>query len=169
MSKEPQSVAEGDDAPKPEPIRFYGTTWVDRSGLYPVRRFALGLAAVSLAVVGVVLLRLVYEGLYIANSATWLTTLLVLAFAICSAVAFNRTWASYKRPVPADEHAFRSIKAIGFVGVLLAYGIRSGLEAPGEQLRRSVYEQELSQYRRRTSKRTGNPSRRTAKGGRRRR
>ncbi|WP_103500661.1 MULTISPECIES: hypothetical protein [Streptomyces] len=165
MSQEPQSVAEGDDAPKPEPIRFYGTSWVDHSRMYTLRRFGLGLAAVSLAALGILVLRLAYSGLYIADSAAWLTMLLVVAFAICSSVAFTRTWSSYKRPVPGDEHAFRSIKAIGFIGILLAYGIRSGMEAPGEGLRRAHYDEATDLYRRRTSKRSGNPARRRKRGG----
>lgn len=152
-----------EDLPQPEPIRFYGTSWVDRSRFYTLRRFGLGLGAVILASLGVLVLRFTYEGLYIADAASWLTMLLVLAFAICSSIAFTRTWSSYKRPVPGDEHAFRSIKAVGFIGLLLAYGLRSGLEAPGEGLRRKAYETEMAQYRKSTSRRSGNPARR-AKG-----
>jgi hypothetical protein len=170
MSAQPQTpVAEGDEVlPQPEPIRFYGTSWVDHSRLYVLRRFALGLGAFLLATLGVVLLRWGYEGLYIAESAGWLKMLVVLAFAICSSVAFTRTWAGYKRPAPGDEHAFRSMKAIGFIGLLLAYGLRSGIEAPGEGLRRAEYEAALDQHRKAVSRRSGNPARR-AKNAKRRR
>lgn len=164
MSPQPQPASavdpEAEDLPQPEPIRFYGTSWVDHSRLYGLRRFALGLGAVLLATLGVVLLRLAYEGLYISESAPWLKMLMVVAFAICSSMAFTRTWASFKRPVPPDEHAFRSIKAIGFVGLLLAYGLRSGIEAPGEALRRAHHEAALDQHRKAVSRRSGNPARR---------
>jgi hypothetical protein len=160
MSQDAQPAASEDDAPRPEPIRFYGTSWVDHSRLYALRRFALGLGAILLAVLGILVLRLSYEGLYVAESAGWLTMLLVVAFAICSSVAFSRTWASYKRPMPGDEHAFRSIKAVGFIGLLLAYGLRSGIEAPGEGLRRAGYEAALEQHRKSITRRSGNPARR---------
>jgi hypothetical protein len=163
MSPQPSHApaAEGaEEVPRPEPIRFYGTSWVDHSRLYGLRRFGLGLGAILLATLGVVALRLSYEGLYIADSASWLTMMLVVAFAICSSVAFTRTWSSFKRPVPGDEHVFRSIKAIGFLGLLLAYGLRSAMEAPGEGLRRGQYEAALDQHRKGIGRRSGNPARR---------
>lgn len=146
--------------PRPEPIRFYGTTWVDRSHGYLPRRFGLGLGAMLLAAAGIVLLRLAHDALRLADSNGLLNTLLIVAFALCSAMAFNRTWASYRRPVPGDEHMFRSIKIVGFVGVLLAYALRSGIEAPGEGLRRRHYEDAVAAHRKLNTKRSGNPARR---------
>jgi hypothetical protein len=86
-----------------------------------------------LATVGALVLRLVHEGMRQAESAGWLRMLIIVAFALCSAMAFTRTWSSYTRPLDsrAEEHSFRSIKVIGFLGVLLAYAVRSAVEAAG--------------------------------------
>ncbi|MBB0232085.1 hypothetical protein, partial [Streptomyces calidiresistens] len=136
MSKQsPIPPADGGAAPErrpePRPIRFYGTSWVDHSRGYTPRRFALGLGAMLLAALGALALRLGYEGLRINETADWLTMLVVVAFAICSAIAFTRTWAGWNREgAGADDPSFRSIKAIGFLGLLLAYALRSGIEAP---------------------------------------
>ncbi|WP_207958284.1 hypothetical protein [Streptomyces sp. YIM 98790] len=166
-SKEPATAADapGDGRPQPAPIRFYGTSWLDHSRGYLLRRFLLGMGASLLAVTGVVLLRLAYEGLQLSDSSAWLNVLLVVAFALCSSIAFTRTWGGYRRPAAlrGDERRFASIKLIGFIGVLLAYALRSGIEAPGEGLRRAEYERALEQYRRRGGRRSGNPSRRTKK------
>ncbi|GAA2933339.1 hypothetical protein GCM10020221_31350 [Streptomyces thioluteus] len=67
------------------------------------------------------------------------------AVAICTALAFRRTWEGFvRRPDPGrDEAVERSaagLTAIGFVGVLLAWSLRALQEAPGEQLRRREYE-----------------------------
>ncbi|HEX5566206.1 MAG TPA: hypothetical protein VFY14_04580, partial [Streptomyces sp.] len=83
--------------PEPEPIRFYGTTWVDRSGGYHVRRFTLALGALLLAGTGAWVLRLVYEGSAFARSGGLIGTLLVVAFAVCSSMAFTRTMSDYTR------------------------------------------------------------------------
>ncbi|MDB1086685.1 hypothetical protein PJ985_03770 [Streptomyces sp. ACA25] len=163
MSKEPPAVTdEPTDRPQPEPIRFYGTSWVDHSRMYTLRRFALGLGAVLLTVCGVVVLRVAYAGLQVSDAAAWLNIMAVVAFAICSSMAFTRTWSSYVRPMRgrADELSFRSIKVIGFLGVLLAYAMRSAYEAPGEKLLRRDYETAVEQHDRLHSKRTGNPARR---------
>ncbi|SFD55383.1 hypothetical protein [Streptomyces aidingensis] len=171
MSSKDQSPAPAAAAPedrgRPEPaaIRFYGTSWLDHSRGYLPRRFLLGLGASLLAVAGVLLLRLAYDGLELSETSDWLRVLLVVAFALCSSIAFTRTWGSYRRPAAlrGDEPSFASIKLIGFIGVLLAYALRSGIEAPGEGLRRAEYERALEQYERRGSRRSGNPSRRTKK------
>lgn len=149
--------------PQPEPIRFYKTSWVDHSAGYLLRRFGLGLAAALLATVGAFGLWLGYGGLRISESAGWLRALVVAAFVLCSAMAYVRTWGGYARPADGslDESAFRSIKVIGFVGVLLAYAVRSAVEAPGERLRRMDYDAAVERFERLTSKRSGNPARRT--------
>jgi hypothetical protein len=150
-------------APEPEPLRFYGTTWVDRSGGYRLRRVALTAAALLLAAAGVVVLRLGHLALTGPDSAGWLGGLVVVAVALCTVVTFVRAWRGWTRPRPADaqdESAFRSIKVIGFVGLLLAYALRSTVEAPGEGLLRADHEAALERYRRRTTRRSGNPARR---------
>ncbi|WP_016910257.1 hypothetical protein [Streptomyces xiaopingdaonensis] len=148
--------------PTPEQIRFYGTTWVDHSAGYALRRVGLGLGAVVAAVLGAFLLRFAYEGVAVAEVGSWAELLLVLAFAVCSALAFSRTLGSYsRRPDAKDasvESSMRSIRLVGFVGVLLAYALRTVVEAPGEKLARAEYEQALARHRRRRAARTGNPA-----------
>ncbi len=161
----PQSPPGGvaDDEPRPEPIRFYGVSWVDHSGGYGARRAGLTLAALLLAAMGGTLLFLGYSGLDSSETAGWLRAMVVIAFAICTAMAATRTWIRYTRPAPenaVDESAFRSIKVVGFVGVFLAYALRSTVEAPGEKLRRLDYEAAVARHRRRTAKRSGHPARR---------
>ncbi|MCE7083195.1 hypothetical protein [Streptomyces sp. ST2-7A] len=166
MSKQPPippaaGGATPEERPEPRPIRFYGTSWVDHSRGYTPRRFALGLGAMILAAFGALVLRMGYEGLRINETAGWLTTLVVVAFAVCSAIAFTRTWAGWNRVgAGADDPSFRSIKAVGFLGLLLAYALRSGIEAPGEGLRRREYEEELARWQQLTTRRSGNPARR---------
>ncbi|MDK1476171.1 hypothetical protein QNO07_22580 [Streptomyces sp. 549] len=149
-------------APEPEPIRFYGTTWVDRSGGYLLRRAGLTLAAFAAAAAGAIVLRLSYEGLAIADVGRVVNIAVVVAFAICNSIAFTRTWTGFTRrpdgPHDSGDRSQHSIRLIGFIGVLLAYGIRSLVEAPGEKLRREEYEQAVQQYERRRSTRTGNPA-----------
>ncbi|MBW1599285.1 hypothetical protein [Streptomyces sp. JJ38] len=160
-------------------MRFYGTTWVDRSGGYAARRAGLALAAFSAAALGVLVLRLAHEGLALAETGGLINILLIVAFAMCSSLAFSRTWAGYtRRPERPEGHgpgatasaapSSQGIKLIGFLGVLLAYGVRSLVEAPGERLHRTEYEQAVALYERRRGARTGNPAARRARKGRKR-
>lgn len=165
-------MSEQRERPEPEPIRFYGTTWVDHSGGYLMRRFALGLGAVLLAAAGALVLRLAYQGMAIAETGTVVSTLLVVAFAVCSSMAFSRTLGDYVRdPDDArgpDDSSMRSVKVIGFLGVLLAYALRSAVEAPGEKQRRAAYDRAVERHERRSAHRAarrGNPAAR--RGGRR--
>ncbi|MGW8848454.1 hypothetical protein ACWGNE_11785 [Streptomyces xiamenensis] len=154
--------------PQPDPIRFYGTSWVDHTRGYGARRFALGLGASLLAALGILGLKLGYNGLTLSQSASWLRVLVIVAFAGCTAMAFTRAMRGWTRPQPsagADEAAFRSIKIIGFVGILLAYALRSAVEAPGERMRRMDHEAAVEQYERLTSKRSRNPSRKAGRAG----
>ncbi|MDT0341701.1 hypothetical protein [Streptomyces litchfieldiae] len=161
----PQIQPDGapDDEPRPEPIRFYGTSWVDHTGGYAARRAGLALGTALLAVAGALVLWFGYAGLYNSGTAGWLRGLVVVAFTLCTVMSFTRTWSGYARPRPADavdESAFRSIKVVGFIGVLLAYALRTVMEAPGEKLRRWEYEAAIERHRRRTSRRSGHPARR---------
>ncbi|MGP3971151.1 hypothetical protein [Streptomyces sp. 6N223] len=159
----PRSPHEPEREPEPIPdaIRFYGTCWVDHSRGYALRRAGLGLGALLLAAAGATLLVLLFAGV----GAGWLRALVVLGLALASVMAFTHTWKGYTRPGPRDaaqESAFRSIKAAGFVGVLLAYALRTAVEAPGEGLRRADHEEALERHRRSLSRRSGNPARRRA-------
>ncbi|GAB2785164.1 hypothetical protein [Streptomyces daliensis] len=164
-NEEPRDEATPEDpqAPRPEPLRFYGTTWVDHSGGYALRRAAFALGALLAAVVGALVLRFAYEGLAIAEVGGWVSIMIVVAFAVCSSLAFSRTLGAYSRRADesrpaAPDSSLRSVKAIGFIGVLLAYALRTFVEAPGERLRRAEYEEALARHERLRAARTGNPS-----------
>ncbi|GAA3858286.1 hypothetical protein [Streptomyces sedi] len=158
-----ESAAQPLSEPRPERIRFYGTSWVDRSGGYRLRRVVLFTGALVGTVAGALLLTVGYGGMSGAETPGWLSALVALAFAICTALAFTRQWLRYTRPAPdtgVDEAAFRSINVVGFVGVLLAYALRGAVEAPGERLARASHEEALERHRRLVAKRSRNPARR---------
>ncbi|WP_406495231.1 hypothetical protein OG936_15015 [Streptomyces sp. NBC_00846] len=163
-SDTPGSTAAG---PQPEPLLFFGTTWVDHDGGYGLRRTGAAVGSLAAAAAACFVLRFAFQGLEIADVGNLVGILVVLMFAICSAVAFRRTWEGFSsRPAdPAREANLRGLKTIGFVGSLLAYFLRTFKEAPGEQLRRTEYEEALARYTKRRSARTGNPAaRKTTKG-----
>ncbi|MEU1434502.1 hypothetical protein ABZ438_10440 [Streptomyces sp. NPDC005786] len=152
--------------PQPEPLRFFGTTWVAHDGNYGLRRVGAGIGSLAAAVASCFVLRFAYQGLEIADVGSLVGLLVVVMFAICSAVAFRRTWEGFgRRPAdPGREDALRGLKTIGFVGSLLAYFFRTFTEAPGEKLRRAEYEAAQVRFAKRRSSRTGNPAaRKTAK------
>ncbi|WP_455362641.1 hypothetical protein [Streptomyces sp. SYSU K21746] len=146
--------------PQPEAIRFFGTTWVGHDGGYGLRRAGVAAGALAAAVVGCLVLRFAYQGLEIAQVGEFVNLLVVVMFAVCSAIAFRKTWEGFtRRPAgTAADASLRSLKMIGFVGSLLAYFFRSLVEAPGEKLHRAEYEEAVVQYERRRGARTGNPA-----------
>ncbi|MER6346095.1 EamA/RhaT family transporter [Streptomyces sp. NPDC001595] len=151
----PQSAA----GPRPEPIRFFGTTWLHHDRGYALRRAAVSAGSLAAAVVSCLVLRFAYEGLAIANTGNLVSLLVAVMFTVCSAMAFRHTWDSFgKRPDPERQASLRGLLAIGFVGSLLAYFFRSFTEAPGEKLHREEYETARAQYQKRSARRTGNPS-----------
>lgn len=165
----PSAVPSGSTAPgpRPEPLRLFGTTWVDHDGGYGLRRVGATVGSLAAAVAACFVLRFAYQGLEIAEVGSLVGTLVVLMFAVCSAIAFRKTWEGFtRRPAdPAHEDRLRGLKSIGFIGSLLAYFVRSFVEAPGEKLRRTEYETALARYAKRRSSRTGNPAaRKGAKG-----
>ncbi|MFC9736149.1 hypothetical protein ACFWGM_23095 [Streptomyces roseolus] len=160
MSEDKQHPGTGTSEPRPEEIRFFGTTWVDHGAHYGLRRAGLAVGALAAAVAGAFVLRFAYEGLQVAAVGGLVNTLVVLMFAICSAIAFAKTWEGFGRR-PADqarEDSLRSLKAIGFIGTLLAYALRCLVEAPGEKLRRAEYETARARHEKRRGARTGNPA-----------
>ncbi|WP_405390154.1 hypothetical protein OG596_21260 [Streptomyces sp. NBC_01102] len=161
-SPSPGGTAPG---PQPEPLRFFGTTWVDHDGGYGLRRAGVSVGSLAAAVAACLVFRFAYQGLEIAEVGSLVGMLVVLMFAICSAIAFRRTWEGFRRRPsdPSREDSLRGLKSIGFIGSLLAYFFRSLIEAPGEKLRRTEYEAALARYVKRRSTRTGNPAAR--KGG----
>ncbi|WP_330348668.1 EamA/RhaT family transporter [Streptomyces sp. NBC_00582] len=149
----------GSTGPRPEPLRFFGTTWVEHDQGYIARRCAVAAGALAATVGSCLVLRFAYQGVAIAETGGFVTLLVVVMFAICSALAFRTTWDGFsKRPDPDRQASLRGLLAIGFVGSLAAYFLRALAEAPGEKLHREEYESALEQHRKRTSRRTGNPS-----------
>ncbi|MFC8365455.1 EamA/RhaT family transporter [Streptomyces griseorubiginosus] len=145
--------------PRPEPIRFFGTTWVDHDHGYALRRAGVAAGSLAAAVASCLILRFAYEGLQIADTGSFVTVLVIAMFAICSALAFRNTWDGFgRRPDPDRQASLRGLLAIGFVGSLLAYFLRSLTEAPGEKLHREEYESARRQHEKRSTRRTGNPS-----------
>ncbi|MGW7272073.1 EamA/RhaT family transporter [Streptomyces sp. NPDC054864] len=146
--------------PQPEPLRFFGTTWVAHDNGYGARRAGVAVGSLLAAAAGCFVLRFAYEGMAIADVGSFVNFLVLIMFSICSAIAFRRTWEGFtRRHDPASQSSMRGLMTIGFVGVFLAYFFRSLTEAPGEQLHREEYETSREQYKNRTSRRTGNPSR----------
>ncbi|MGW0844972.1 EamA/RhaT family transporter [Streptomyces sp. NPDC002787] len=142
-------------------MRFFGTTWLNHDGNYTARRAAVSAGSLAAALVSCVVLRLAYEGLQLAAVGGFVSIVVVIMFAVCTALAFGHTWGSFtKRPDPARQSSLRGLLTIGFLGSLTAYFLRSLREAPGESLHRAEYTTAQAQYTRRTAKRTGNPAKR---------
>ncbi|MFJ4278698.1 EamA/RhaT family transporter [Streptomyces massasporeus] len=153
-----QATPAGSTGPRPEPIRFFGTTWVEHDNGYAARRTAVAVGSLTAAAASCLVLRLAYQGLQIAAIGGFVTLLMVAMFAICSAMAFRHTWDGFtRRPDPDRQASLRGLLTIGFVGSLLAYFFRSLTEAPGERLHRQEYEEARKQYEKRTTRRSGNP------------
>jgi hypothetical protein len=153
------SAENGPLAPRPEPIRFFGTTWLNHDNGYTARRVGVAVGSLATAAAACLVLRLAYQGLQIAAIGSFVTLLMTVMFAICSAMAFRHTWDGFtRRPDPDRQASLRSLLTIGFVGSLLAYFFRSLTEAPGEKLHREEYEAARKQHEHRTTRRTGNPA-----------
>ncbi|MDG9720731.1 EamA/RhaT family transporter [Streptomyces sp. DH24] len=167
MPEHPAGPAEPADGtvpagPRPEPLRFFGTTWLHHDRGYAARRVAASVGSLALTAGSCLVLRLAHEGLRIADTGTFVTLLTALVFAVCTALAFSHTWGAFgRRPDPERRSALRGLLAIGFVGSLLAYFVRSLVEAPGEKLHREEYEAALARHEKRASRRSGNPVKRS--------
>ncbi|MEG8281111.1 EamA/RhaT family transporter [Streptomyces sp. AHA2] len=158
MSADTGTPAPG-TAPHPEPLRFFGTSWVNHDDGYTARRIAVATGSLVAAAASCLVLRLAYQGLQIAAIGSFVTLLTTVMFAICSAMAFRHTWEGFTRRQDPDRQAsLRGLLTIGFVGSLLAYFFRSLTEAPGEKLHRAEYEEARRQHEKRTTRRSGNPS-----------
>ncbi|MEU9455306.1 EamA/RhaT family transporter [Streptomyces sp. NPDC048277] len=160
----PDTPAGSTGGPRPEPLRFFGTSWVNHDDGYTARRIGVAVGSLAAAVASCLILRLAYEGVQLADTGSFVTVLVVAMFAICSALAFRNTWESFgKRPDPERQASLRGLLAIGFVGSLLAYFFRSLTEAPGEKLHRTEYDTAVQQHEHRNTRRSGNPSKKKRK------
>lgn len=125
-------------APRPEPIRFFGTTWVGHDGGYALRRVGVAAGSLVSAVIGALVLLFGFQGLTDADVGLFVNVLAIAGFAVCSVLMFARTWRGYVRGRPSAAGAdpdtggsMQGLYVIGFVGALLAYFVRSLYEAPG--------------------------------------
>ncbi|OSP37930.1 hypothetical protein B7767_36020, partial [Streptomyces sp. 13-12-16] len=59
--------------PQPEPIRFFGTTWVDHSGGYTARRVGVAVGSLAAAAAACFVLRIAYDGLRIADVGSFVS------------------------------------------------------------------------------------------------
>ncbi|GHD20818.1 membrane protein [Streptomyces violarus] len=147
--------------PSPEPIRFFDTTWLNHDNGYTPRRIAVAVGSLATAAAACLVLRLAYQGLQIAAIGSFVSLLMIVMFAICSAMAFRHTWDGFtRRPDPDRQASLRGLLTIGFVGSLLAYFFRSLTEAPGEKLHREEYEAARKRHEKKTTRRPGKKRRR---------
>jgi hypothetical protein len=165
VSEHSENTTASGGGPEPEPIRFFGTTWVGHDGGYGLRRAGVAAGSLITAFAAALLLRFAYQGLAVAEVGSFVNVLVVVMFAVCSAIAFRKTWESFSRRPDGSpsEDSLRGLKAIGFIGSLIAYALRCFGEAPGEKLRRAEYEAALRQYEKRRGTRSGNPAARGTK------
>jgi hypothetical protein len=134
-------VAPGAAAGAPQPIRFFGTTWVRHDGGYGWRRVGVAAGALVAAALGAALLGLGVQGVLAATSGPAMPFLAVGGVTVCTVLGFHHTWRSFvRRAAGSDPEGAKGLYAVGFVGVLLAYFARALVEAPGERLRRAEYE-----------------------------
>ncbi|MER7490588.1 EamA/RhaT family transporter [Streptomyces sp. NPDC126497] len=156
----PDTSAGSAPGPRPEPLRFYGTSWVNHDSGYAARRAGLAVGSLAAAAAACFVLRIAYDGLRIADVDGFVPLLVVVMSAVCSALAFRHTWSGFTaRPDPERQASLRGLLAIGFVGSLLAYFLRTLTEAPGEKLHRAEYDKARAEYEKRTTRRSGDPSR----------
>lgn len=165
MSEHTENTTTNGGGPEPEPIRFFGTTWVGHEGGYALRRAGLAAGSLITAFAAALVLRFAYQGLAIAEVGSFVNVLVVVMFAVCSAIAFRKTWEGFSRRPDgsSSEDSLRGLKVIGFIGSLIAYSLRCLVEAPGEKLRRAEYETARAQYEKRRGTRSGNPAARKPK------
>lgn len=133
-------------APQPEPIRFFGSCWVERGTGYWLRRAGTGAGALVAACAGALLMRFGVQGVFMAGVGRGVDLMLVVGVMVCTSVAAVRTWNVFSRGRRslsgwmADDKAMGPVLVIGFVGLLVAYFLRSLIEAPGEAEKRSRFE-----------------------------
>lgn len=154
----------GTDGPRPEPIRWFGTSWVERGAGYWARRVLVPLGALAAAAAGALLLRFAVAGVTMSEAGGFVNILLLGAIAICSCLAAVRTWKVLTEGRDsltgwmAEDKSLGAVWIIGGVGALVAYFFRSLVEAPGEGVRRAAHDQAVARHLRRRDGGAGRPS-----------
>ncbi|MFF2143421.1 hypothetical protein [Kitasatospora sp. NPDC058190] len=150
-------------APEPEPIRFFGTSWLNRDNGYWPRRVGVSVGALVATAAAVLVLRFGVEGVAISDSGGFLNGLLTAAIAVCSMMAVRRTWKVLTEGKDqltgwmAEDTSLGAVWLIGGAGSLAAYFARSLVEAPGEGVRRAAYQRAVEQHGKRQPNRSGRP------------
>ncbi|WP_035847863.1 hypothetical protein [Kitasatospora azatica] len=148
--------------PAPEPIRFFGTSWVDRGGAYWLRRVAVSLGALVTVAAGAFVLRFAVGGVQMSKAGGFVNYLLVAAIALCSFLAALRMWKVLTEGRDsltgwmAEDKSLGAVWLIGCVGAAAAYFVRSLVEAPGEGVQRAAWEARTARH----EKRGGRPGKR---------
>jgi hypothetical protein len=154
-------------APRPDPIRFFGTSWVERGTGYWLRRAAVGTGALVAACAGALVMRFGVQGVFMAGVGRGVELMLVVGVMVCTTLAALRSWNVLSRGRSslsgwmADDRSVLPMVAVGFVGMLVAYFLRNLVEAPGEGEKRLRYELATAAHaRRRTPATAGGGARR---------
>ncbi|MCX4748302.1 hypothetical protein OG455_22770 [Kitasatospora sp. NBC_01287] len=162
-------MTEDRSTPAPEPIRFFGTTWVDRGAAYRLRRVAVSLGALATTAAGALVLRFAVSGVQLSKAGGLVNWLLVAAIAICSCLAALRTWKLLAEGRDAlegwmaEDKSLGAVWLIGCVGSAAAYFVRSLVEAPGEAVQRAAWERAAARHEKRGASRAGRPAKRRKK------
>ncbi|MER6302125.1 hypothetical protein ABT247_21550 [Kitasatospora sp. NPDC001539] len=164
MSEQPPTpLPKPAGAPEPEPIRWFGTSWLDRDGGYWLRRVGVSAGALVATVAAVLVLRFGVEGVALSDSGGFVNGLLTAAIAVCSMMAVRRTWKVLTEGRDqltgwmAEDKSLGAVWLIGGAGSLAAYFARSLVEAPGEGVKRAAYQRAVEQYGKRQAGRSGRP------------
>ncbi|MDH6138617.1 hypothetical protein P3T35_000594 [Kitasatospora sp. GP30] len=150
-------------APAPEPIRFFGTSWVARGADYWLRRAAVTLGALVTVVAGALVLRFAVAGVALSQSGGLVNGLLLFAIALCTFLAGVRMWKILTDGRDtltgwmAEDRSLGAVWLIGCVGSAAAYFFRSLVEAPGEAVQRAAWEQAKARTAKRDARRPGRP------------
>ncbi|MGA5818700.1 hypothetical protein ACPC54_12690 [Kitasatospora sp. NPDC094028] len=164
MSEQPPTTAPATTgAPAPEAIRFFGTTWLDRDNGYWLRRVGVSAGSLAAAAAAALVLRFGVEGVALSDNGGFVNGLLTAAVVVCSMMCVRRTWKLLTEGRDqltgwmAEDKSLGAVWLIGGVGSLLAYFVRSLVEAPGEAVQRAAYERAVEQHAKRQAGRSGRP------------
>ncbi|MFB7615360.1 EamA/RhaT family transporter [Kitasatospora sp. NPDC056181] len=163
MTEHPTPAPKPAGAPEPEPIRWFGTSWVWRGSDYRLRRVVVPIGALLATAAAALVLRLAVDGVRLSDNAGFVNGLLLAAVAICSCLSGLRNWKLFAEGKDqltgwmAEEKSLGAVWIIGGVGALFAYFLRSLVEAPGEADKRARHERATAAHRRRRAGRSGRP------------